>query len=442
MIHPLHIWHRLTEPSPAIQHPELRRRSRLLLSILIVLFLLVVFILALTPFELMLFSDPEQRHLLTVTYPLIVIPAAFPLAIAYILSRRGYYKAPALIVIITITFVTFANLLAAKERGDLCFPILAVIVSSILLSRRMTLVFFAATVTGILLLPLVIPALSFWDISSPFIIMVGIGALSSVAAAIHDRDLSQIEQQARIMAENQEKLLGAKKMEAIARLSAGIAHEFNNIVMAIIGYSDVIAKKPAESAYQYAQLIKVAGTRASQLTENLLSFSRQQLLRPQTTNINQLIASLEHLLRSMLSDRTTLIMQLGLKLNDVYVDPDLIGQAVRTLVAKSENNIQSGGMITIETKNVVIPHESIESYLLPGWYCSVIISDTGPMTDKEILTRIFEPYFTMGEFGTGDLDLAAAYGVVRQSGGQINFNSDPARGNSFTVLLPQQEHSL
>jgi signal transduction histidine kinase len=440
MLHPLQIWHWLTNPSPSRQEPELHRRSRLLLSILVVVFLLVVFILALTPVELMLFSDPEQRHLLTFTYPLILIPAAFPLAIAYVLSRKSYYKAPALIMIITIMFLTFANLLAAKQLGDVFFPSLPVVLASVLLSRRMTLAVCAASVAGMLMLPVVTPAFSFWDLISPSILMIAVGVLTSVAADIHHRDLVQIEHQARTLEENQEKLLGAKKMEAVARLSAGIAHEFNNIVMAIIGYSDVIAKKPAESAQHYAQLINIAGIRASQLTENLLSFSRQQLLRPRKTNLDQLMASLEHLFRSMLSSGITLTMRPDPDPKVVYVDPDLISQCVRTLVGKAVNNLKGGGSIAIETKNIAIPQEGSELSLRPGLYCSVIISDSGPVIDKGVLTRLFDPYFTMGEFGTGDLELAAAYGIVRQSGGQIDVNSDPERGNSFTVLLPQQEH--
>jgi signal transduction histidine kinase len=258
---------------------------------------------------------------------------------------------------------------------------------------------------------------------------------------VHERDLEQIEEQARTLTANQEKIIGARKMEAITRLSAGIAHEFNNIAMAIVGYADVIASQPAESVGRYSDLIKGAGLRAGRLTEQLLSFSRQQLLNPRATDLNQLIAGLEHLLRSMLNERIRLAVRLDPEAKVAYVDPELIEQVVQTLLRRAGENVREGGDIVVGTGVVVVPREPALSSSRPGRYCAITISDTGPPADKEALASIFDPFFTEGEFGTGDLDLAAAFGIVAQSDGRIEVTSVPGHGNTFVVLLPEKTGS-
>jgi two-component system cell cycle sensor histidine kinase/response regulator CckA len=235
--------------------------------------------------------------------------------------------------------------------------------------------------------------------------------------------------------------LRKRKMEAIARLSAGIAHEFNNIAMAIVGYSEVIASQPAKSVGQYANLIKAAGLRAGRLTEQLLSFSRQQLLNPRATDLNQLVSGLEHLLRSMFSEKIRVAVHLDPEPKVAYVDPDLIAQVIQTLLRKAGENVSEGGDVVVGTGGVVVPPEPAQSSSRPGRYCTIAFSDTGPSVDKEVLAHVFDPFFTEGEFGTGDLDLAAAYGIVAQSEGRIDVRSHPGHGNTFIVLLPEMQSS-
>jgi signal transduction histidine kinase len=436
------LWKNLTEPTPSPPQPELRRRLRLLLSILVVLATIDLLILASQGIQLLFVTDPARRYWLAVVFPLILGIGLVFLVIAYVLGRRGHGTASGVLVVCMTATASYSLVLLTRAADTLGFTVIGVVLSSILLSRRVTLVFLFLTIAAIGVVPLLLRDISFWSVSGALVLILPIGALSLVSAVIHDRDMQQIEGQTRTIIENEERLLGARKMESIARLSAGIAHEFNNIVTAIIGYSEVISSRPSESAKQYSRLIKDAGLRASRLTEQLLSFSRQQLLRPQATDLNLLIAGLERLLQSVQSDRIRLRVHLDPRPQMAMVDPELVGRAIQTLVLRARDNIDQDGDITIRTETSVVIPEQAEASLQPGRYCRITVSDSGPPAGREVLARIFDPYFTLGEFGTGDLDLAAAYGIIHQSNGRIDAHSDPRGGNAFVVALPESSLSL
>jgi signal transduction histidine kinase len=437
----LGLWRRLTEPPETLKQPEIRRRLRLLLSILVVLLTLDLLFLAYQWIQLLYVTDPVQRHWLIVVFPVILGLAFVCLAIAYVLGRRGHETASGMLVVCMTAAAAYVLVLLTRSSDTIGFTVIAMVLSSILLPRRTTIAFLILTIAAVAVMPLLAPEISFWNISGALILIVPIGALSLVSAAIHDRDVEQIESQTRALIENEERLLGARKMEAVACLSAGIAHEFNNIVMAIIGYSEVITNKPPDSAKQYSRLIKDAGLRAKRLTEQLLSFSRQQLLRPQATDLNRLIAGLEQTLLSVQSDRIRLSLHLDSQPQIAMVDPALVGRAIQTLVLRARENIDREGDISIQTETRVLAPDQSESAFQPGRYCTITVSDSGPPVDREVLARIFEPYFTEGEFGTGDLDLAAAYGIIQQSNGRIDARSNPRGGNAFVVALPESRSS-
>ena len=442
LFRPRNLWRRLTKPPAGMHEPELQRRSSLLLSILVVLIALAAFFLVAQVVQLSYTTDPSQRYMLVLVFPLILGAALVCLLIAYVLGRTGHTTSAAVTLVAMIMVASWAMVLLTKESDALSFLGIGMMLASIVLARRLTLAILAFTVLATLAVPILVPEISYWSVSSALIFLLAIGLLSFVSVIVHERDLKQIEVQTRTLIDNQEKIIGARKMEAIARLSAGIAHEFNNIATAIVGYSEVIALQPAQSVGRYSGLIKEAGLRAGRLTEKLLSFSRQQLLNPRATDLNQLLAGLEHLLRSMFSERIKLAMNLDPEPKVAYVDPDLIEQVIRTLLRKAGENVREGGDVVVGTGVVVVPPDPALLSSRPGRYCSITISDSGPSLDREVLARVFDPFFTEGEFGTGDLDLAAAYGIVAQSEGRIDVRSDSGHGNTFAVLLPEKHVQL
>jgi signal transduction histidine kinase len=434
-------WMWLTEPPQSIELPALRRRSRLLSIIILAILLIDVLMAASTPLQLLYTKSQQMRFMLAVSFPIMyAVLTAFFLG-AYVLCRMGRYKISAIMVVSIATCIGYSILFVVKESSHIVYPIVGVVLSSILLSRYTTIALFSAILVGTGILPVISKDFTFDDVTGALIIMVGIGILSSIAAVIHDRDLDQIEKQTDTIRQNQEKLLEAKKMEAVARLSAGIAHEFNNIITGIIGYSEIIANQADETIKTNAKIIKEAGMRAGRLTEHLLSFSRQQLLRPQETDLNHIITHLDHMLRNTMSDTITLTLALDPELSRVYVDPSQIEQIIHSLVTKAQKNVAMGGNITIKTENIAIESRNLDMDLQPGNYCLLSISDSGPTMDSEIISRIFEPFFTTGDFGTGDLEMAAAYGFVRQSDGHISIESDPQKGNILQIFLPQFEEA-
>jgi signal transduction histidine kinase len=382
LLHPLNLWRRLTNPPASLLEPELRRRSSLLLSILVILTAIALADLVYQGVQLAFITDPSERRFAGVVFPLILGASLVCIFIAYVLGRTGHTASSALTVVGTVMVGSWVLILLTRTTETLSFPVVGVVLASIVLAQRQTLAILFLAVLELLAVPLFVPTISYWSFSLAVVSLLAVGMLSFVSALVHDRDLKQIEEQTRALIDNQEKIIGARKMEAIARLSAGIAHEFNNIATAIVGYSDVIASQPAQSVGQYAGLIKGAGLRAGRLTEQLLSFSRQQLLNPRATDLNQLVARLEHLLRSTLSERIKLALRLDPEPRIAFVDPELIEQVIRTLLLRAGENVRDGGDVVVGTGAMVVPPESAPSSARPGRYCAITISDTGPSVIK------------------------------------------------------------
>jgi signal transduction histidine kinase len=430
------LWVRLTTPPGAAQEPEQARRSHLLLSILVVLFPLAFLSMVVSFVQLAFTRDQALRQALSTVYPVAVAFDFLVMMAAYFLVRRGRY-AVAAVMTSSLTLVTsFGSVVASGREEGMFFMTFSVLIAGVLLSWRATLALFVLACAAMISLPFFLPGLAPIAVSSAIIVFFGVGALSLVAASVRDRDLAQIEDQARKLRENQEALLGTRKMEAIARLSAGMAHEFNNIMTAIVGYSEVIALKPTDTAPRYARLIKDAGLRAGDLTERLLSFSRQQLLRPHSTDLNHLVARVARTRASQAqSVRVTLDLSSSAALSNV--DPEQVERAVDTLIARAVVNAGQAGTVSIRTRDTDRAVSEVPT-LQPGVYHLITVSDSGPPLGNDLVHRVFDPYFTTGEFGTGDLDLAAAYGIVGQSGGHVGVQSDEKGGNTFVIYLPAE----
>jgi two-component system cell cycle sensor histidine kinase/response regulator CckA len=240
----------------------------------------------------------------------------------------------------------------------------------------------------------------------------------------------------------EEQLVHAQKMEAVGRLAGGVAHDFNNMLTVISGYTRMILDElsPLDPLHDYAQEIGKAAERAGAITNQLLSFSRRQVIQPRVVNVNAILAQTEKMLRRLLGEDIQLTLSLGDGVGNIQADPNQIEQAVVNLAVNSRHAMPTGGHISIETGNVHLDEDYIKTHLgvTPGEFVMISVTDTGHGMDAATKQRIFEPFFTTKERGKGTgLGLASVYGMVKQSGGDIWVYSEPDKGTTFRLYFPK-----
>ena len=239
-----------------------------------------------------------------------------------------------------------------------------------------------------------------------------------------------------------EQLSQAQKMEAVGRLAGGVAHDFNNLLTAIIGYCDysMLSLDDTPTLTKNLEEIKKAGNRAAALTQQLLTFSRRQVMRPTILDLNLLITNLEKLLKRLLREDISLETRLDAGLGSVLADPGQIEQVIMNLCINSRDAMPRGGRITLDTANVSLDSSRRENRftVTRGDYVRLRITDTGSGMDKEIKSHLFEPFFTTKEVGRGTgLGLSTVYGIVKQTGGYIWAESESGKGTSFDIYFPR-----
>ncbi|PZQ59020.1 MAG: hybrid sensor histidine kinase/response regulator [Sphingomonas taxi] len=236
----------------------------------------------------------------------------------------------------------------------------------------------------------------------------------------------------------------ATKMQAVGQLAGGVAHDFNNILTAIIGHCDLMLMRhsPGDSDYDDIQQIRANSNRAASLTRQLLAFSRQQTLRPQVLQLPDVVSEVSNLLRRLMGETVTLEVKHGRDLGPVRADPGQLEQVVVNLAVNARDAMLTkgtGGKLTIQTRSVPIAEiRRRNSDIVPlGDYTALEISDTGTGIPPDVLPKIFEPFFTTKDVGKGTgLGLSTVYGIVKQSGGFIFADSPPGQGATFTIYLP------
>ncbi|MEW6236363.1 MAG: ATP-binding protein [Candidatus Omnitrophota bacterium] len=242
--------------------------------------------------------------------------------------------------------------------------------------------------------------------------------------------------------QSEEQLQQSQKMEAVGRLAGGIAHDFNNLLMAIIGYGDLALKKLDANASQrkYIEEMIKAGNRAAALTQQLLAFSRKQIVQPKVFNPNTIIYDMNKMLQRLIGEDIEVVMDLDPSLGCVKADPGQIEQVIVNLFVNARDAMLQGGRLTILTRNIdFLDIRATERLSLPpGPYVLLFIEDTGHGIEKSIQEKIFEPFFTTKEINKGaGLGLSTVYGIVKQSGGAIAVDSEPGKGSAFSIYLPR-----
>jgi PAS domain S-box-containing protein len=245
----------------------------------------------------------------------------------------------------------------------------------------------------------------------------------------------------------EEQFRQSQKMEAVGRLGGGIAHDFNNLLTIIKGYSQLslLDLKENDPLWGNIQEIQKATQRATDLTRQLLAFSRRQILDLKVLDLNTLLKDLDKMLRRIIGEDIELTTLLAENLGRVKIDPGQFEQMILNLAVNARDAIPSGGKLTIETANVVLDEEYARTHVsvTPGPYVRLSVSDTGVGIPLEVKEKVFEPFFTTKEKGKGTgLGLSTVYGIVKQSGGNIWVYSEPAYGTTFKIYLPRVEEDL
>jgi two-component system cell cycle sensor histidine kinase/response regulator CckA len=245
----------------------------------------------------------------------------------------------------------------------------------------------------------------------------------------------------------EEQLYQSQKMEAVGRLAGGMAHDFNNILMVIIGYSEFLLDRyrdELDPLHKELEQIRRAGERAAALTHQLLAFSRKQVLQPQVLDLNLVVADMVKMLQRLIGEDIDLNIVFEPALGHVEADPNQIEQVILNLVVNARAAMPQGGKLTIETANVEL--DEMYAHWHPeakaGSYVMLAVSDTGYGMDAATKAHLFEPFFTTKAQGQGTgLGLATVYGIIKQSGGDIWVYSEPGHGATFKIYLPRIEES-
>ena len=254
----------------------------------------------------------------------------------------------------------------------------------------------------------------------------------------------QHHQQNQINRKLEEQLQQAQKMETIGKLTGGIAHDFNNLLQAILGYTEILQNEIPKDweAYKEVNEIFFAATRASNLTSQLLTFSRRQKLNPQPIDLNHLILNLLNLIQRMIGEHISIHFNPASQIDLVDADKSQLEQVILNICINARDAMPDEGQIDISTKLVTIDNDYtlLHPEAAPGNYMQIKISDNGQGIEKELLNRIFEPFFSTKSQGTG-LGLSMVFGIIKQHQGFIEVQSEIGKGTSFDLYLPITEKS-
>jgi PAS domain S-box-containing protein len=261
-----------------------------------------------------------------------------------------------------------------------------------------------------------------------------IGAVTTI------KDVTERRAHEEALRRSQQQLQQAQRMEAVGRLAGGIAHDFNNLLTAITGYTDLILSDLRDDRLRPdLEEIRRTADRAGALTRQLLTFSRREAVQPTVVDLNHVIANLEPMLQRLIGEDIQLVTLLDPRLRPVLADPGQLEQVVVNLAVNARDAMPNGGLLTVETMNRDAQTDDGPAEGSSSW-AVITVADTGEGMDEQTLSHLFEPFYTTKEQGKGTgLGLATVYGIVTHSGGSIEVDSDPDRGTTFRIVLPEAD---
>ena len=265
------------------------------------------------------------------------------------------------------------------------------------------------------------------------------GGIASMMAIM--TDITDAKAAGEALRRSEEQLRQSMKMDAVGKLAGGVAHDFNNLLSVITGYSELLLSRTDDTdpARREIEEIHKAGERAAALTQQLLAFSRRQVLKPKRLRMDEVMENLARMLRRLIGEDIDFATESQEDLWMVRADPTQIEQILMNLCVNARDAMPNGGKLVVSTANVTLeaPLQDRELTIPPGRYATLRVADSGGGMEEGVLSRIFEPFFTTKDPGKGTgLGLATVYGIVKQSGGYIHVVSAPGKGTTFSVYLP------
>jgi two-component system, cell cycle sensor histidine kinase and response regulator CckA len=256
------------------------------------------------------------------------------------------------------------------------------------------------------------------------------------------RDITQRKRAEEEKSQLNTQLMQAQKMESVGRLAGGVAHDFNNMLSAILGYAEIalIRCAPSDPLCEDLKAIKKAAQRSAELTRQLLAFARKQTIIPRVLDVNETVAGMLKMLMRLIGEEIDLVWMPGAGLWPVKMDPSQIDQIMVNLCVNARDAVGGAGKITIETENTSFDQAycAVHPGFTSGEYVMVAVSDNGCGITKEVLEHLFEPFYTTKDVGKGTgLGLATIYGIIKQNNGFINVYSEPGNGTTFKIYLPR-----
>ncbi len=243
------------------------------------------------------------------------------------------------------------------------------------------------------------------------------------------------------------KLHQTAHIEAIGRLAGGIAHDFNNLLTVIIGYTEILVQSTDKDDPSYKKLLQIyeAGQKASEMTNQILAFSKKQEAEPKVVDVNVEISNMENILQKLAGENIKLIIHTTPEIGNIEIDPSQFTQIILNLTVNARDAMPNDGELTIYTDSMILDKSKSEAYtdLKPGKYITISVKDTGIGMSEDTKEHIFEPFFSTKDkiLGTG-LGLPTIYGIVKQCKGEILVESEPGKGSRFEILLPHVEEGV
>lgn len=261
------------------------------------------------------------------------------------------------------------------------------------------------------------------------------------------RDITERKKAEEERASLQQQLIQAQKMESVGRLAGGVAHDFNNMLSVIVGYSELALNRldPADEFYEDLREIYTAAVRSTNITRQLLAFARKQIIDPVVLDLNEAVESMLKMLRRLIGEDIDLAWLPENCLLPVVMDPSQVDQLLANLCINARDAIEGVGKVTIETYTATFDTVYCTDHhgFIPGDYALLAVSDDGCGMDQDTLTKIFEPFFTTKGVGQGTgLGLATVYGIVKQNNGFVNVYSEPEKGTTFRIYLPRHTEQI